>query len=109
MKKAAQAKKHRLEGALKVNTTTAVPAVTANPANQVVGAMSTSAPAHDNKSASSETKPKRKKQKTISTGSYNTSTASIDPDAKLYCLCKTPYDESKWDIAVVYKFAFDLF
>ncbi|KAK3091634.1 hypothetical protein FSP39_021392 [Pinctada imbricata] len=43
---------------------------------------------------SSLDKPKRKKQKIISTGAGR----SINPKSRLYCVCKQPYDETKFYI-----------
>ena len=37
-------------------------------------------------------KAKKKKQKIISTGGVK---PSLNPKRKLYCVCKTPYDESR--------------
>lgn len=36
-------------------------------------------------------KPKRKKQKIISTGANK----SLNPKSRLYCVCKQPYDDTK--------------
>lgn len=46
------------------------------------------------------TPTKSKKKKMIST----TSTKESKKDTKLYCVCKTPYDETKYDEALKYKF-----
>jgi hypothetical protein len=43
---------------------------------------------------------KKKKQKIISTGVKE---KSLNPKRKLYCICKTPYDESRYvEIMIFY-------
>ncbi|XP_052763553.1 nucleosome-remodeling factor subunit NURF301-like isoform X2 [Mya arenaria] len=45
-----------------------------------------------------EAKAKKKKQKVISTGGPGGVTRSLNPRQKLYCVCKQPYDESRFYI-----------
>jgi len=49
---------------------------------------------HVNVQVAAEAKAKKKKQKIISTGGLQ---RGLNPRQKLYCVCKTPYDESRWE------------
>lgn len=48
------------------------------------------------------TSAKSKKKKMIST----TSTKDSKKDTKLYCICKTPYDETKYDNVITQEGSF---